>query len=99
MTKPVKTKATKTPTNSEVQQPAMPSITEKPPTKNAIIISLISRETGATLAELTTATDWKPHSIRGHLSNLRKKKGLEITSNHNSEGVKIYTIKSSQEGG
>lgn len=64
----------------------------KPETKQAIIINLLSREEGATLAELIDATGWKPHSVRGHLSNLRKKRGMPIEAFTNSDGKRGYQI-------
>ncbi len=69
----------------------------KPETKQAIIINLLSREEGATLAELIDATGWKPHSVRGHLSNLRKKRGLPIETFTTSEGKNGYRILPDQE--
>jgi DNA-binding IclR family transcriptional regulator len=36
-------------------------------------LGLLRREGGATLAELTAATDWQPHSARAALTGLRKK--------------------------
>jgi hypothetical protein len=65
---------------------ATPSVEPKRESKQAVIINLLSREGGATLAELIAATEWKSHSVRGHLSNLRKKRGMNITSERlNSE--------------
>jgi len=42
-------------------------------TKSAMVIDLLSRERGATIDELTTATDWLPHTVRAALTGLRKK--------------------------
>ena len=69
MTKQIKPKAK--------SQPKAPAVVEAPKreTKQAIIINLLKREEGATLHDLIKATEWKPHSVRGHLSNLRKKQG------------------------
>ena len=51
-----------------------PSATSAPPTtKNAIVIALMSRDQGATLAELVKATGWLPHTTRAALTGLRKK--------------------------
>ena len=61
-------------------------------TKQSIIINLLSCEEGATLAELIDATGWKPHSVRGHLSNLRKKRGMPIEVFTNSDGKRGYQI-------
>jgi predicted ArsR family transcriptional regulator len=42
------------------------------PTKAAQVIKLLARSRGATLADLTTATGWQPHTVRAHLTRLRK---------------------------
>lgn len=44
-----------------------------PPTKAALVLSLLHREQGATLAELVDATGWLPHTTRAALTGLRKK--------------------------
>jgi hypothetical protein len=36
-------------------------------------LKLLTRSRGATIAELTALTGWQPHSVRAHLSGLRKK--------------------------
>ena len=36
--------------------------------KGATIVALLRRKEGATLADLTKATGWQPHSVRGFLS-------------------------------
>ena len=78
--------------SSDEQQDAAPSNEPKRETKQSIIINLLSREEGASLAELIDATGWKPHSVRGHLSNLRKKRGMPIEVFTNSDGKRGYQI-------
>lgn len=80
-----------TPSNTP-QQGATPGDAPKRETKQSIIIDLLSREDGTTLSELIEATEWKPHSMRGHLSNLRKKRGLPIETFTTSEGVRGYRL-------
>jgi DNA-binding IclR family transcriptional regulator len=41
--------------------------------KAALVLDLLGREQGATLAELVGATGWQPHSARAMLTGLRKK--------------------------
>ena len=102
MPKQSKPKTTKATPRSEVQrdaapcnttqQPATPANEPKRETKQSIIIDLLSREDGTTLSELIEATEWKPHSVRGHLSNLRKKRCLPIETFTTSEGVRGYRL-------
>lgn len=82
MTKPIKTPK---PTAEE-------KAPEKRETKQSKIITLLEREEGATIAELMTATEWQSHSVRGHLSNLRKKRKLPIETFTNKEGKRGYRI-------
>lgn len=42
-------------------------------TKQALLVELISREGGATLEELTSATGWLPHTTRAAITGLRKR--------------------------
>ena len=42
-------------------------------TKSAAVQKLLSRNKGATLAEIMNPTHWQPHSARAFLTGLRKK--------------------------
>lgn len=42
-------------------------------TKSSIVIALLQRDGGVTLAELIEATSWLPHTTRAALTGLRKK--------------------------
>src|SRR5580693_9108387 len=49
--------------------------------KTAKVLDLLKRSGGATLKELTKATGWQAHSVRGFMSGaLGKKMGLAVTS-------------------
>jgi len=62
-------------------------------TKKAIIIDLLMRPEGATLADMTAATGWLTHTVRGQLSGaLRKKLGYQIVSDKPQDGQRIYKI-------
>jgi hypothetical protein len=63
-----------------------------PVSKSATIISLLGGKGGASIEDLTTATGWQKHSVRGFLSGaLKKKQGLEVTS-EKIDGVRRYRI-------
>ena len=61
--------------------------------KKAIVLDLMRRKDGATMAEIAKATDWQNHSIRGFISgNLTKKMGLTVESAKNAQGERTYRI-------
>jgi hypothetical protein len=58
-----------------VTKPEAPAKTGKLET----IVALLRRPKGATIAELTKATDWQTHSVRGAISGtIKKKQGLKV---------------------
>ncbi len=63
------------------------------PNKPQQILDLLTRDCGATLAELATLANWLPHSTRAYLTGL-KKKGHVIESDK-VDGVRRYRISSS----
>ena len=61
--------------------------------KKAIVLDLLRRKDGATMAEIAKATDWQKHSIRGFISgNLMKKMDLPVESFKNEAGERTYRI-------
>ena len=62
-------------------------------TKHARIIAMLRSPPGATIAAMMIATDWQPHSVRGFLSGIvRKKLGLDLVSEPCDSG-RVYRIK------
>ncbi len=62
-------------------------------TKQATLIDLLKRKTGATIADLVKATGWQPHSVRGAISGtLKKKLGLKVTSEQIEKRGRVYRI-------
>ena len=67
----------------------------RPGTKTAKILKLLQRPGGASLAELTKATKWQAHSVRGFLSGAVKgKMRLKITSLKRDDGQRAYRVPS-----
>jgi len=61
--------------------------------KKNIVLDLLRRPKGATMAEIAKATDWQNHSIRGFISgNLTKKMGLTVESSKNDAGERTYKL-------
>jgi DNA-binding MarR family transcriptional regulator len=62
-------------------------------TKQGLLINLLSRPGGASLAEAVEATGWQPHSVRGAISGaLKKKLGLDVTSEAVEGRGRVYRI-------
>lgn len=64
------------------------------PSKIAILIALLERPGGATLAEMAASTTWLPHTTRAALTGLRKK-GHAIERGTRDGGTTAYTISAS----
>ena len=61
--------------------------------KLGLLIDALSRPAGATIAEMTAATGWQAHSIRGAISGaLKKKLSLEITSETIDGRGRVYRV-------
>lgn len=80
-TKPTETIETKAETTADPE----PKITKK-----ALVEQLLKSDKGATIEELSKQTGWQAHTVRGHLSIL-KKAGAEIISER-VDGVRYYKI-------
>ena len=67
--------------------------------KQQLCLDLLARRDGATLAELMSATEWQPHSVRGFLSGTVKKKlGLTLNSSRDSDGDRRYALEQTTRG-
>ena len=84
---PKKAKATKQATAKD----ATPTAREG--SKKAIVLDMLKRPDGATLADIMSATDWQAHSVRGFISgSLGKKMGLTVESFKRPDGARAYRI-------
>ena len=64
-----------------------------PKTKLGQLECMLRRREGATIAQISTALDWQPHSVRGAISgSLKKKRGLAVTNEPNDDGHRVYRI-------
>ena len=58
----------------------------------AMILEMIRRAKGATLAEIMSTVGWQAHSVRGFISTAGKKPGIRIESSKNDSGDRVYRI-------
>jgi hypothetical protein len=89
--------APKKQTKEKIASKKVPNEQEAPApratSKKAIVLDLLRRPKGATMAEIAQATGWQNHSIRGFISgNLTKKMGLTVESTKNDGGERTYRI-------
>lgn len=58
--------------------------------KKAAVITLLERDTGASMPELIAATDWLPHTTRAALTGLRK--AGHVVERSRRDGATCYRI-------
>jgi hypothetical protein len=79
-------------TKAKQAKASKPAKAPRPDSKKEIVLALLRRDQGATLAEIAKATEWQNHSIRGFVSgHVAKKMGLTVESTK-SEGERTYRI-------
>jgi hypothetical protein len=64
----------------------------RPGTKLAALVVALRRPQGATNLQLMLATGWQPHSVRGAISALRRRLGLNVVLRRNVVGDRVYRI-------
>ena len=62
-------------------------------TKQTRVITLLGRDSGASLSELIAATGWLPHTTRAALTGLRHK-GFVLDRDKRVDGTTTYRISS-----
>jgi hypothetical protein len=62
-------------------------------TKQALLIDMLRRPEGTTIDDVMAATGWQAHTVRGAMAGaLKKKLGLEVTSEKVEGGGRVYRI-------
>jgi hypothetical protein len=74
------------------QQQAPAKQSGRPDSKQARIVAMLRGPNGATIETMSHATGWQPHSVRGFLAGVvRKKLGLNLISTR-ADGGRVYRI-------
>ena len=92
---PERSRSTKTRVQGvPADSPPIPSAEPGPrrrPTKQALILGLLQRSGGASLADLMAATGWLPHTTRAALTRLRQ--AGHILDRSSGESGAVYCIR------
>ena len=65
--------------------------TAKLASKSSLVLAMLQRPEGATIAQIVTATSWLPHTTRAALTGL-KKKGYQVTSEKAEDEERVYRV-------
>ena len=60
-------------------------------TKRAVLIGMLERPEGASVAELGQRLGWLPHTVRAAVTGLRHA-GREVTRSKDAEGQSVYRL-------
>ena len=86
---PGKAKATK---RAKAKGDATAANVARAGSKKAMVLDMLRRPAGATLAEIRKATDWQAHTVRGFLSIHSRKLGLTLESTKGESGERTYRV-------
>jgi hypothetical protein len=86
-------KATTSESRSRADAKSAPTLTTKrSPTKQETVLGMLYQPKGTTVAAIAKATGWQPHSVRGFLAGVVKKKlTLKLASQMVGE-QRVYSI-------
>ena len=72
-------------------EPAAKARKHRDGTKEAMLIDMLRRPEGATIAQIIAATGWQAHTVRGAFAGaLKRKRGLTVTSEKPDGGERVY---------
>jgi hypothetical protein len=85
--------STETPHTAPQRPPAEAPALQPKTSRQDTLLLLLRRKEGATLADMSEATGWQAHSVRGALSGVvGKKLGLKVVSEKLPERGRVYRI-------
>ena len=97
-------KLTKSPLSAKAAKPAPRSADEPKAnktdarSKQARVIAMLQSPTGTTIAAIMKATGWQPHSVRGFLAGVVRRRLKLTLASKKVNGNRIYQIASDDSG-
>jgi hypothetical protein len=83
----------KTKSQKQASKPVSTERKSREGTKQALVIEMLRRPEGATIAEIVQATSWASHTTRGFMAGaLKKKLGLAIDSEKEETRGRVYRL-------
>ncbi len=76
---------------AEAGQAARPAL-PRPGAKSATVVEMLGRPEGATVNQMSEATGWLPHSVRGFLAGALKKIYRLAVVSEAAEGGRVYRL-------
>lgn len=81
------------PTPDTTSEAGQSTRTPRAGTKQAALIAMLRAPEGATIEDITAATGWQAHTVRGAIAGaLKKKLGLDVTSEKVEGRGRVYRI-------
>jgi predicted ArsR family transcriptional regulator len=72
--------------------PRRPANVKVVETKLQQLEAMLRRPGGATISQLAIHLDWQPQSVRGAISNLKRKRALKVSAEDVQGGERTYRI-------
>jgi Protein of unknown function (DUF3489) len=73
---------------------AAPARKSRAGSKQALVVEMLTRPEGATIAQIVEATGWQPHTVRGAFAGaLKKRLGLSVTSEKVEGRGRVYRVR------
>jgi len=82
----------KAPKSPKVAKPAKSESGPREGSKTALVVAMLRRDGGATLAEIMTMMSWQKHTVRGFMAGAMKKAGYAVESFKPEGGERTYRI-------
>jgi hypothetical protein len=87
------TRRSKHSTNTPRKGASQNNVAPRPESKRNLILGMLRRKQGASLAEMQAASGWQAHSVRGLMSGTVKKVlGLKLQSIKPKDGERRYSV-------